>query len=287
MATRREEIYAFALGIENVIISTHCQNDLGLSTANSLSGAMNGARQIECTINGIGERAGNASLEEIVMAIKLKGYSKEIIPTVDGFLRDSEMGGLWTGVNPVHIGPTSKMVSDYSGMVVQPHKAIVGANAFAHESGVHQDGMLKSKDTYEIMSPESIGITRDDQVGLVLGKHSGRHAIKTRISDLGFEIDDNQLNELFKRFKAMADSKKKITDDDLLALLGDQVHQPEQIWSLVDLQVVCGTMGLSTATVRMRGPDKIIRVSTAIGTGPVDASYKAIDRMVLYLLLFE
>ena len=190
------------------------------------------------------------------------------------------MGGLWTGVNPIHISPTSRMVSDYSGMVVQPHKAIVGANAFAHESGIHQDGLLKSKDTYEIMSPESIGLIRDDQVGLVLGKHSGRHAIKTRISDLGFDVTDQQLTDVFKRFKALADSKKQITDDDLVALLGDQVHQPKTVWELVDLQVVCGTMNLSTATVRMRGPDRIIRVSTGCGSGPVDAAYKAVDNLV-------
>ena len=195
---------------------------------------------------------------------------------------DSHMDGLWTAVDPVHIGPTSKMVSDYSGMIIQPHKAIVGANAFAHESGIHQDGMLKSKDTYEIMSPESIGLLRDDRAGIVLGKHSGRHAIKTRIVDLGFEIDDQQLSDIFKRFKALADSKKGITDDDLLALLGDQVHQPETVWELVDLQVVCGTMGLSTATVRMRGPDKIVRISTGCGTGPVDAAYKAVDNLVVF-----
>eukprot|EP00210_Caulerpa_lentillifera_P001480 g1420.t1 len=253
-------------GIENVVISTHCQNDLGLATANSLSGAMHGARQIECTINGIGERAGNASLEEVVMALKLRG--------------DAQMKGLWTAVDPVHISPTSRMVSDYSGMLIQPHKAIVGANAFAHESGIHQDGMLKSKDTYEIMTPESIGLRRSDQAGLVLGKHSGRHALKTRISDLGFDLNEDQLNDVFKRFKDLADKKKGITDDDILALLGDQVHQPTMVWELIDLQVVCGTMGLSTSTVRMKGPDKITRVATACGSGPVDAAYKAVDGLV-------
>eukprot|EP00803_Ostreobium_quekettii_P009704 evm.model.scf_4479.1 EVM.evm.TU.scf_4479.1 scf_4479:83-4777(-) len=253
-------------GIENVIVSTHCQNDLGLSTANSLAGAMNGARQIECTINGIGERAGNASLEEVVMAIKLKG--------------SSHMDGLWTGLNPVHIAPTSKMVTDYSGMVIQPHKAIVGANAFAHESGVHQDGMLKSRDTYEIMTPESIGLKREEEAGIVLGKHSGRHALATRLNQLGFDLQDDKLTDVFQRFKSLADTKKRIQDEDLMALAGDEMHQPAVVWGLKDLQTVCGTMGLPTATVRMAGPDGIVRVATGCGSGPVDAAYKAVDSLV-------
>lgn len=181
-------------GADRVVISTHCQNDLGLSTANSLAGAHAGARQIEGTINGIGERAGNASLEEVIMAVRLRG--------------DTQLGGLWTGANPVYIAPTSKMVMDFSGMPVQPHKAIVGANAFAHESGIHQDGMLKSRDTYEIMTPESVGIVRADPAGLVLGKHSGRHALATRLRQLGVQLDDTQINDVFKRFKDVADKKK-------------------------------------------------------------------------------
>lgn len=254
-------------GIDNAIISTHCQNDLGLSTANSIAGAMAGARQIECTINGIGERAGNASLEEVVMAIALRG--------------EKQMGGLRTGIRPVHIYPTSKMVSDYSGMMVQPHKAIVGANAFAHESGIHQDGMLKSRETYEIMTPESIGLTRSpDDAGIVMGKHSGRNALTTRLKQLGFELSAAEVDDVFRRFKALADKKKGITDDDLLALVSDEVHKPAVVWEVVGLQVVCGTMGMPTATVQMRGPDGIVRIGVGVGTGPVDAAYKAVDSLV-------
>ncbi|KAI3429866.1 hypothetical protein D9Q98_010177 [Chlorella vulgaris] len=260
------KIKANTEGAGGVIISTHCQNDLGLSTANSLAGAMGGARQIECTINGIGERAGNASLEEVVMAIALRGKD--------------QLGGLWTGVRPVHIAAASKMVCDYSGMMVQPHKAIVGANAFAHESGIHQDGMLKNRDTYEIMSPETIGLTRVDAAGIVLGKHSGRNALNTRLGQLGFELSDEQLNDVFRRFKSLADNKKNITDEDVLALVNDEVHQPTVVWVLEDLQVVCGSMGMPTATIRIRGPDGITRVASSVGSGPVDAAYKAIDSLV-------
>jgi len=261
------KIKANTPGADNVILSTHCQNDLGLSTANSLAGAMGGARQIECTINGIGERAGNASLEEVVMALALRGQD--------------QMDGLWTGIRPVHIASASKMVSTYSGMMVQPHKAIVGANAFAHESGIHQDGMLKNRDTYEIMSPETIGLVRaENDAGIVLGKHSGRNALNTRLIELGYEVDEEVLNDVFKRFKTLADRKKNITDEDVLALVSDEVSQAAAIWSLEDLQVVCGSMGMPTATVRMLGPDGIVRVSSGIGTGPVDAAYKAIDSLV-------
>lgn len=253
-------------GIENAVISTHCQNDLGLASANSLAGAHAGARQIECTINGIGERAGNCSLEEVVMAMALRG--------------DDLMDGLWTGIKPVFISATSKMVSDYTGMLVQPHKAIVGANAFQHESGIHQDGMLKAKETYEIMTPESIGLKRDDEAGITMGKHSGRHALKTRLEQLGYELDEGKLNEVFKRFKGLADSKKGIVDEDLIALVSDEMHQASTVWELMDLQVVGGTMGLPTATIRMAGPDGITRVSTACGVGPVDAAFKAVDSLV-------
>mmetsp|Transcript_11203 Transcript_11203/g.28730 ORF Transcript_11203/g.28730 Transcript_11203/m.28730 type:complete len:663 (-) Transcript_11203:87-2075(-) len=253
-------------GIDGAIISTHCQNDLGLSTANSLAGAMAGARQVECTINGIGERAGNASLEEVVMAIALKG--------------ESQMGGLRTGINPVHISPISRMVSDYSGMAVQPHKAIVGANAFAHESGIHQDGMLKNRETYEIMTPETIGLQRADGVGLTFGKHSGRHALSSRLTELGYSLVKEELDTVFTRFKVLADKKKGITDDDLIALVNDEMQQGEVVWQLLDLQVVCGTMGMPTATVRLMGPDGLEKVASHIGTGPVDAAYKAVDSLV-------
>jgi len=254
-------------GADKVIISTHCQNDLGLATANSLAGAMAGARQIECTINGIGERAGNASLEEVVMAIALRG--------------GQQMSGLRTGIRPVHIHPTSVMVSAFSGMMVQPHKAIVGANAFAHESGIHQDGMLKSLETYEIMTPESIGLSRAaDDAGIVLGKHSGRNALSSRLKQLGADLKQEELDDVFKRFKALADRKKTVSDEDLLALVSDEVHQPAAIWELAELQVVCGTMGMPTATVQMRGPDGLARIGVGVGTGPVDAAYKAIDALV-------
>ncbi|CAI5494705.1 unnamed protein product [Closterium sp. Naga37s-1] len=253
-------------GAENVIISTHCQNDLGLATANTLAGAKAGARQLEVTINGIGERAGNASLEEVVMAIRCRGQE--------------QFGGLYTGINPKHIALSSRMVTEYTGMLVQPHKAIVGANAFAHESGIHQDGMLKYKGTYEIMAPEDVGIVRTDAAGIVLGKHSGRHALKTRLQQMGYDFDSAELDEVFKRFKAVADKKKIVTDGDVEALVSDSVFQPKTIWELTDLQVVCGTMGLPTATVKLVGPDGVEQIQAAMGTGPVDAVYKAINNIV-------
>ena len=261
-----EAIRANVPGVDKCVVSTHCQNDLGLATANSLAGAAGGARQIECTINGIGERAGNASLEEVVMAIAMRG--------------EEHFGGLRTGIDSKYITSASRMVSEYTGMMVQPHKAIVGANAFAHESGIHQDGMLKDKSTYEIMTPESVGLAREDDAGLVMGKHSGRHALRTRLADLGYTVTDGDMRDIFKRFKALADTKKIVTDEDLQALLMDEVHQPAEIWHLADLQVVSGTMGLPTATVRMMGPDGVQRTTSAVGTGPVDAAYKAVQQIV-------
>ena len=264
-------------GAKDVVISTHCQNDLGLSTANSLAGAAAGARQIECTINGIGERAGNASLEEVVMAIALRG--------------EDQLGGLWTGIRPVYISPSSKMVMEYSGMPVQPHKAIVGANAFAHASGIHQDGMLKNPGTYEIMSPETIGLQRSGgDVGVVMGKLSGRNALGARLKELGYELEDAALTDVFKRFKDLADKKKVVADEDLVALVNDEQSQAQATWVLKDIQVVCGT-GLPTATVRLEDTTKqaaagngsdgaAVVVATSIGTGPVDAAYKAIDSIV-------
>ncbi|CAI0397186.1 unnamed protein product [Linum tenue] len=260
------DIKANTPGIENVIISTHCQNDLGLSTANTLAGAYSGARQVEVTINGIGERAGNASLEEVVMAIKCRG--------------EHVLGGLYTGINTKHITMASKMVEDYSGLQVQPHKAIVGANAFAHESGIHQDGMLKHKGTYEIISPEDIGLERANEAGIVLGKLSGRHALRDRLKELGYELDDQQLGNIFWRFKAVAEQKKRVTDADLIALVSDEVFQPETVWKLHDLQVTCGTLGLSTATVKLTDADGEEHIGCAVGTGPVDSAYKAVDLIV-------
>lgn len=248
-------------GIEKAVVSVHCHNDLGLATANTLAGLMAGARQAEVTINGIGERAGNTSLEEIVMALQTRRASYQ----------------LTTGIETTHIARVSKMVSNYTGMPVQPNKAIVGANAFAHEAGIHQDGMLKHAQTYEIMSPEMVGV---QQSKLVLGKHSGRHAFKTRMSALGYPLAEEELDRLFERFKNLADKKKTITDTDLEALLSDTIYQPREIYALDGLQVMCGTMGMPTATVRLRGPDGGMHTQSAIGTGPVDAVYKCIDQVV-------
>lgn len=248
-------------GIENCIVSVHCHNDLGLATANTLAGLQAGARQAEVTINGIGERAGNTSLEEVVMALQTR----------------RPMFGLTTGIDTTHIARVSKMVSNYTGIPVQPNKAIVGANAFAHEAGIHQDGMLKNQQTYEIMRPEMVGIS---QSRLVLGKHSGRHAFKTRMQALGYPLEEEAIDRLFEKFKLLADKKKTITDTDLEALLSDTFYQPREIYALDGLQVVCGTMGMPTATVRLRGPDGQLHVHSAVGTGPVDAAYKAIDAIV-------
>lgn len=263
-------------GAENVIFSTHCQNDLGLATANSLSGALNGARQLECTINGIGERAGNASLEEVVMALALKGDEQ--------FVGGPGTGKLRTAINPVYITPTSKMVAEYTGMKCQPHKAIVGANAFQHESGIHQDGMIKDKSTYEIMTPESIGLMRGESqsgAGIVLGKHSGRNAVGTRLRELGYDLDLDKLNAVFARFKEVAEKKKGgLDDDDLESLVSDQSQSMNELWKVTGLQATTGLSGIPTATVKLMGPDGVERYVSSTGTGPVDAVYKAIDQII-------
>ncbi len=248
-------------GIENCIVSTHCHNDLGLATANTLAGIRAGARQAEVTINGIGERAGNTSLEEVVMALHTR----------------RPVFNLATGIDTTQIMHVSKLVSNYTGIVVQPNKAIVGANAFAHEAGIHQDGMLKNQLTYEIMRPEMVGVT---QSRLVLGKHSGRHALKARLGELGYALNETELDKAFDRFKNLADKKKDITDADLDALVADEFYQPYEVFVLDGLQVACGTMGMPTATVRLRGPDGVMHIQAAVGTGPVDAAYKAIDAIV-------
>jgi len=248
-------------GVEDVILSVHCHDDLGLATANTLAGVQAGARQVEVTINGIGERAGNTSLEEVVMALHTR----------------RPVFSLSTDIDTTQISRVSKLVSNYTGMIVPPNKAIVGANAFAHEAGIHQDGMLKNELTYEIMRPETVGLT---QSTLVLGKHSGRHAFKVRLKELGYELEDDDLARAFRRFKALADKKKSITDADLEALLADELYQPPEVFALEGLQVVCGTMGMPTATVRLSGPDDTHYVQAAVGTGPVDAAYKAVDEVV-------
>jgi 2-isopropylmalate synthase len=248
-------------GIENCTISVHTHNDLGLATANTLAGIAAGARQAEVTINGIGERAGNTALEEVVMALQTR----------------KPVYNLTTGIDTTQITRLSKLVSNYTGISVQSNKAIVGANAFAHEAGIHQDGMLKNSMTYEIMRPEAVGAT---QSKLVLGKHSGRHALKTRLQSLGYELSEEDLSQVFERFKNLADRKKVITDADLEALISDELYKPREYFSLDGLQVACGTMGMPTASVRLRDVAGNMHVVASVGTGPVDASYKAIDKIV-------
>lgn len=248
-------------GAERVTWSVHCHDDLGLATANTLAGVANGARQVEVTMNGIGERAGNTSLEEVVMALKTR----------------TAVFGLETGIDTTQIARTSRMVSNYTSIPVQPNKAIVGANAFAHEAGIHQDGMLKHHQTYEIMNPETVGVSASR---LVLGKHSGRHAFKARLQELGYALNEADLDKAFARFKELADKKKYIADADLEALMSDAISQQNELFTLDGLQVTCGTMGMPTATVRLRDPDGQLRVLAAIGTGPVDAIYKAMDEII-------
>ncbi len=246
--------------IDKAVISVHCHNDLGLAVANSLSGVMAGARQIECTINGIGERAGNAALEEVVMALKTRA---------DKMPYDC-------GIDSTMIMKASRTLANTIGFSVQPNKAIVGANAFAHESGIHQDGVLKNASTYEIMTPESVGLTRSE---LVLGKHSGRHALKARVAELGYELGDNALNDLFKRFKDLADKKKQVFDDDIIALIEDAVGTQDDAIRFVSLQVVAGTTGPQTAALELTidGATKSAKVD---GNGPVDAIFKAIREII-------
>src|SRR5580658_4166535 len=247
-------------GIEKATISVHCHNDLGLATANTLAGLRAGARQVEVTINGIGERAGNTALEELVMTLH----------TRRGLL------GLTTGIDTTQLTRTSKIVSTCTGMLVQPNKAIVGANAFAHEAGIHQDGMLKNQETYEIMRPESVGA---GATRLVLGKHSGRHAFVVRLRELGYELEEAELEQAFARFKELADKKKTIADANIEALVGSGFTERER-YSLEGLEVDCGTVGVPTAKVRLRDADGSIHTKTATGTGPVDAVYRAIDAVV-------
>jgi 2-isopropylmalate synthase len=254
-------IFEHVQDIEEVIVSVHCHDDLGLATANTLAGVRAGARQVEVTINGIGERAGNTSLEEVVMSLHTR----------------HPIFALEAGIDTTQLTRMSKLVSNYTGIVVAPNKAIVGANAFAHEAGIHQDGMLKNKKTYEIMLPEMIGL---DQSRLVLGKHSGRHAFRVRIGELGFDLEDDDLEKAFKRFKTLADKKKTVTDADLEALVTDELLQPQEVYSLDGMQVTCGTMGMPTASVRLRDPQGDLKVQAAVGTGPVDAAYKAIDQII-------
>jgi 2-isopropylmalate synthase len=245
---------------DKAIFSTHCHNDLGLAVANSLAGVANGARQVECTINGLGERAGNAALEEVVMALRTR---QDLLPYT-------------TGIETECITRASKLVSTITGFVVQPNKAIVGANAFAHESGIHQDGMLKHAQTYEIMTPESVGL---NQSKLVMGKHSGRHAFRVKLKELGYELGDNAVNDAFRRFKDLADKKKDVYDEDLVALVDDEVLRSNDTIKFESLLVVCGSRGPQTAELEL-DIEGDRRTVTATGDGPVDATFNAIRELV-------
>ncbi|MGA9379828.1 MAG: 2-isopropylmalate synthase [Phormidium sp.] len=258
--------------IDKAIISVHGHNDLGLAVANFLEAVKNGARQLECTINGIGERAGNAALEELVMALHVR---RQYYNPYLGRPVDSEES--LTNIDTQQIYKTSRLVSNLTGMLVQPNKAIVGANAFAHESGIHQDGVLKNKLTYEIMDAQLIGLNNNQ---IVLGKHSGRHAFGARLKELGFEISEGDLNKAFIRFKEVADKKKEISDWDLEAIVNDEIQQAPELFRVELVQVSCGSNARPTATVTLRTPEGEELTDAAIGTGPVDAVYKAINRVV-------
>ncbi|KKD35109.1 MAG: 2-isopropylmalate synthase [Limnoraphis robusta] len=258
--------------IDQAIISVHGHNDLGLAVANFLEAVKNGARQLECTINGIGERAGNAALEELVMGLHVRRQYYNPF-----FGRPAESEVPLTQINTQEIYKTSRLVSNLTGMLVQPNKAIVGANAFAHESGIHQDGILKNKLTYEIMDAQSIGLNNNL---IVLGKHSGRHAFQNRLKELGFELSDSEINKAFIKFKDLADKKKEITDWDLESIANNEIHQAPELFRLELVQVSCGDRARPTATVMLRTPTGEELMDAAIGTGPVDAVYKAINRVV-------
>src|SRR5437899_8026994 len=247
-------------GIEKVVLSVHCHNDLGLAVANSLAALKEGARQVECTINGLGERAGNCALEEIVMAVKTR----------------ADYFDLETPINTRRICPTSRLVAHVTGIAVQRNKAIVGQNAFAHEAGIHQDGMLKERTTYEIMHPEDVGLA---QTQLVLGKHSGRHALRDRVLALGYHLDDAQLQEVFEGFKVLADRKKVIYDADIEALAETQIHSGPALWTLESFHTSAGTGTLPTAAIRLVHVDGRKVEEAACGDGPVDALFTSIERI--------
>jgi 2-isopropylmalate synthase len=258
--------------IDRAIISVHGHNDLGLAVANFLEAAKNGARQMECTINGIGERAGNAALEELVMALHVRrSYFNSFLG------RPAESTAPLCNIDTKQIYKTSRLVSNLTGMLVQPNKAIVGANAFAHESGIHQDGVLKNRLTYEIMDAQSIGLT--DNL-IVLGKLSGRNALSSRLRELGFELSEQELNAAFVRFKELADKKREISDRDLEAIVNDEIRHAPEAFKLDHVQVSCGDRAIPTATITIVMPDGAEITDASVGTGPVDAIYKAINRIV-------
>jgi 2-isopropylmalate synthase len=245
---------------DKAIFSVHCHNDLGMAVANSLAGLQGGARQIECTLNGIGERAGNAALEEAVMAIKTRG----------------DILNFETGIDTTMLMRASKLVSAVTSFPVQYNKAIVGRNAFAHESGIHQDGMLKNNQTYEIMTPESVGVSK---TSLVMGKHSGRHAFREKLKELGYELGENALEDVFKRFKDLADRKKHVYDEDIEALVDEGLHTEEDRVKLVALTVIAGTQGPQLATLTL-DIDGVHRTVQSSGNGPVDATFAAIKALL-------
>ncbi len=247
--------------IDKAVVSVHCHNDLGLAVANSLEAIRKGARQVECTVNGVGERAGNASLEEIVMALKTR----------------QDFFGLTTGINTRQIYETSRLVSEVIGFPVQPNKAIVGANAFRHQSGVHQDGVIKKSITYEIMDPKSVGIPSSV---LVLSKLSGKRAFGERLAELGYTLAEEDFARAFKRFKELADKKKEVADRDIESLIAEERRTTTEVYHLDHVEVSCGDHSLPTATVRLISPDGRSLADAALGTGPVDAVYKAINRIV-------
>ena len=256
-----EGIFKNVPNINRAIVSVHCHNDLGLAVANSLESLKRGARQVECTINGIGERAGNASLEEIVMAIKTR----------------NDFFNLTTNINTTQIYKTSRLVSELTGFSVQPNKAIIGANAFRHESGIHQDGVIKMPITYEIMDPRTVGIPASS---LVLGKLSGRHAFEERLAELGYSLSKEDFNRAFSAFKELADKKKEITDRDIESLIAQELRAASEIYHLDRIQVSCGDRGIPTAAVKLTTSDGQVLADAALGTGPVDAVCKAINRLV-------
>lgn len=244
----------------NIVLSSHCHNDLGLAVANSLAAIQAGARQVECTINGIGERAGNAAMEEIVMALKVR----------------RDYFNAQTNIDTTKLFPASRMVSMLTGLAVQRNKAIVGQNAFAHEAGIHQDGVLKYRETYEIMNPADVGIPANS---LVLGKHSGRHAFKQRVEQLGYRLNDEQAEAAFAKFKTLADKKKEVFDEDLEAIVDDQLEASAGLWGLIGLQVTAGSTAIPTAVVTLRDSNGEQIQDASVGDGPVDAIYSAIARL--------
>ncbi len=256
-----KKIKTNVVNIDKAIISVHCHNDLGLAVSNSISAIIGGARQVECTINGIGERAGNAALEEIVMCLKTR---KDSLP-------------YYTDVDTKKITNISHLVSTVTGFSVQPNKAIVGKNAFAHESGIHQDGMLKHSNTYEIMTPESVGLSSSE---LVLGKHSGRHAFKVKLLELGYKFENDKINILFENFKKLADKKKQIFEEDLVALADqEQLVSNKKLINLLDISIKCGLNQKSFAFVRLKYMNKVIEKESS-GTGPIDAVFNSIKKMI-------